>query len=191
MNSTLTVRGAFVLFVAAGLTITLFAQEPHPGDVNAALRAHDQMVKMHHKSGSFPGGYRPLTAYTYSQSAALHAETLNSYQDVEELPAATAQEHLTEITRNVDAASKELKKLDSETAKNSPAVQHLSKAIQSHYDTAQKSAKAAQEEIKKTGTANIAGSPHYSTMSYELNAAAAAHRQMLKTLGIGAHGTRN
>lgn len=180
-------RSLMLSLVATCAAASSFAKDPHPGDVNAALRAHDQMRQSHAQVGSFTGGYRPLSAYTYSQAASLHAQALNSYSGVEQLPAETAQEHLKEISRNLEASSKELKKLDAATAQNAPDVHQLAQTIQEHYTAAQKSAQMAQQEITQTGKASITGNPNYSTMTHHLNAAASAHRQMLKTLGIEAH----
>ncbi len=191
MRAILNVRNCLLLTLASASVAALaLAKDPHPGDVNAALHARDQMLQTHRQTGAFTGGYRPYSAYSYTQAAVAHADALNSYGGVQQVPVETAQEHLDEIKRNIAASSKEVKKLDADSAQKAN-VHELAKSIQAHNAAADQAASSAQEEIKKTGSVNISSSPHYQTMSHELNAAASAHRQMLKTLGIEGHGTLN
>ncbi|HUY87553.1 MAG TPA: hypothetical protein VMV10_02345 [Pirellulales bacterium] len=124
--------------------------------------------------------FRPHTASTYHQGAIRHAETLGYYgRRYSNVPVETTREHAAEIVRNLNAAKKELSKLEKEAKGNKPVEAHL-KAIESHHAKATELAK--QLEDKSADAKTIAACT--ANIAKELKAAEAENEKLKKTLGI-------
>ncbi|HQU45099.1 MAG TPA: hypothetical protein PK867_19955, partial [Pirellulales bacterium] len=112
---------------------------------------------------------------------AYNAQTLNYYgRRYSQVPKETAQEHTTEIRRNVTAAQKETAKLKHE-AKNSKEIDQHLKAIEGH----QAKAIALIAKMEKVETDGKKLAEYSSQVSHELQAAEAENDQLKKLLGVG------
>lgn len=128
----------------------------------------------------FPG-YRPPTARTYQRSAREHSRVLNDYGKIyKSVPKETAQEHVAEVRRNVEAAQKEFAKVDAE-AKKDPEVAKSLKIIHDHHAKALELCKMADAETgKETGKLMEC----CEGMHKELEAAEAEHEKLIKHLKL-------
>ena len=161
---------------------TQFAAAQTP--TNAALQARAKMQQRHQQSGSIGGGYRPLSARSYQQSAQIHAQALNAYgQNCQQLPAETAREHLTAIQQNVAATRKEIAKLGDEAAKEAD-VQEQVATLQKHLTECEKLCDMMGKTIKDDGVETVQMCAHCSGLEAKLKAAETEHQALLKKLGI-------
>src|SRR5262245_35243268 len=128
---------AVCLIVAiSALADVASAQQGRAGSVNAALKARDQMLGSYRQSGTIAGGYRPLSAWGYRNAARVQAQALNAYGEAcPQVAPATANEHLAEIKRNLEASAKELEKFSAEAAQQADVKQHVDK-IREHQSAA-------------------------------------------------------
>ncbi|MBL9083497.1 MAG: hypothetical protein JNK76_16900 [Planctomycetales bacterium] len=93
--------------------------------------------------------YRPYTARTYSRHAINHGQILQHYSKAgESIPQATAQEHATEIRRNLDAFSKEVEKMPKDFD-NDPEAKKLVAEIRQHNAEAAKHCGMLEAECAK------------------------------------------
>jgi hypothetical protein len=172
----------FCIFSSLAMAAELHAAPP--GAVNAATQARANMHQTHQQSGTIGGGYRPWSAWTYTNSARTHVDTLAAYGNhAQQLPAATAQEHLTEIQRNLDASKKELAKLGNENAQEADIKQQVD-SIEKHLASADKMCSMMEKNITKDGVASKEMCAHCLETSKELKAAESETLLLMKTLGI-------
>ncbi len=135
------------------LAIAQFAEAQTP--TNAALQARAKMQQRHKQTGSVGGGYRPYSAWTYQNSARTHAQALNAYgQNCQQLPAATAREHLTEIQKNVTATRKEIAKLGPEAAQEAEVKEHVV-ALEKHLAECEKLCGMMEKTIGDDGVETV------------------------------------
>lgn len=160
------------------------AQKRNPAATNAALQARERMLQSHRQSGSIAGGYRPYSTWSYQNSARTQAQALNAYgESCPQVPPATAKEHLTEIRRNLAAATEEITKVEKEPAKDADVHMHVD-AIHKHYEAA---AKLCDRMEKAIGEENVDCAEMCACcagIDKELQAAEAEHQQMLDKIGI-------
>ncbi len=177
-----TTRLAAALGVIFLMTMTQFAQAQTP--TNAALQARAKMQQRHNQTGSVGGGYRPYSAWTYQNSARTHAQALNAYgQNCQQLPPATAKEHLDAIRQNVTATQKEIAKLGPEAAQEAEVKEHVV-ALEKHLAECEKLCGMMEKTIGADGVETTQMCAHCSGLEAKLKAAEAEHRALLKKLGI-------
>ncbi|MEX2121530.1 MAG: hypothetical protein WD847_18215 [Pirellulales bacterium] len=130
--------------------------------------------------------YRPHSASAYQRQARSHARVLNHYgRRHEAVPQDTAQEHATEIRRNMEAATKEVAKLekDKQLRNNKQIMEQVAKVREHH-------AKAAEmcdmlDEACAQGDADSATLCECCSVIYkELEAAEAEHDKLKQMLGV-------
>lgn len=143
-----------------------------------------EMRRSYSRSGTVGRGYRPLSTWSYQNSARVNAQSLYLYgENCPEVEPATVKEHVAEIRRNVAAANRELDKLDEQTirdAKISGEVDALRKnyeAIEEHCGMAERCVAGTSVETGKL--CECCGS-----LEDELDAAHKTHQKMLDKLGI-------
>lgn len=173
---------------AALLSSAVLAMSAHFAEAqtptNAALKARAKMQERHKQTGSIGGGYRPWSAWTYQQSARTHTQALSAYgQNCQQLPAATAREHLSAIQQNVAATRKEIAKLGDEAAKEAE-VQQKVVALQKHLEECEKLCGMMTKTITEDGVETVQMCAHCSGLEAKLKAAEAEHQALLKELGI-------
>ena len=173
---------------AALLSSAVLAMSAHFAEAqtptNAALKARAKMQERHKQTGSIGGGYRPWSAWTYQQSARTHTQALSAYgQNCQQLPAATAREHLSAIQQNVAATRKEIAKLGDEAAKEAE-VQQKVVALQKHLEECEKLCGMMTKTITDDGVETVQMCAHCSGLEAKLKAAEAEHQALLKELGI-------
>lgn len=171
------IAGMLVFVVAANDS---FARDPS----NAALQARARMQKSHSQRGSIGNGYRPWSAWTYQQSAQTHAQALNAYgQKNEQVSPATADEHLTEIKRNLSAAKAEVAKLGSQAAQDAEVQEEL-KAVEKTLAECQLLCSKMEKTIgdDKVDTAELCS--HCSGLEEKLKKVETEHQALMKSLGI-------
>lgn len=174
------------MFCIAGLlaTASVNAADPNPGAVNAATQARAKMQQSHQQTGTIGGGYRPWSAWNYVNTARTNADTLSAYgQHAQQLPAETAQEHLTEIQRNLESSKKELAKLGAEAAQEAGVHEQVA-SIEKHLTAAGKMCSMMEKTITKEGVATHEMCTHCMETSKELKAAEDETLKLMKTLGI-------
>jgi len=173
---------AGLLFSVVLAMSSQFADAQTPS--NAALQARAKMQQRHQQTGSIGGGYRPWSAWSYQQSARTHTQVLNAYgQNCNQLPAATAREHLATIQQNVAASKKEIAKLGDEAAKEAE-VQENVVALQKHLDECEKLCGMMAKTITEVGVETVQMCAHCSGLEAKLKAVDAQHEALLKELGI-------
>ena len=131
--------------------------------------------------------YRPLTARTYQRQAINHAQVLNYYgRSNSTVPTETAQEHAVEVRRNLTSSQKEISKLKTEL-KDDAEAQKLIAQIEDHNKKAVEHCGMLDAECAKQAPQGTAVSSCCADMLKELQAADAAHEQLLKHLKISVH----
>lgn len=171
------IAGMIILVATAGHT---YSREPS----NAALQARARMQKSHSQRGSIGNGYRPWSAWTYQRAAQTHAQALNAYgKNNEQVAPATAEEHLTEIKRNLSAAKTEIEKLGSEAAQDAE-VQDEVKALENTLAECQQLCGKMEKSIgdEKVDTAELCS--HCSGLEEKLKKVEKEHQALMKSLGI-------
>jgi lipoate-protein ligase A len=123
--------------------------------------------------------YREQSSQAYWSGAYGHADTLNNYtRTYSYIPAETAEEHTTEVNRNVTAAKKEVSKLGSK-AKTDKKLQGHVDTLHKHYDAALAHSKTLSEESKKGDKADPKKLHESATgMTDSLKAADAEHKKL-------------
>lgn len=160
------------------------AQKPDSALYKPATNAALRMQQQHQQTGTIGGGYRPWSAWTYQQSARTHTQALNAYgQGCKQLPAATAQEHLSVIQQNVAATKKEIAKLGEGAAKEA-GVQEKVAALQKHLEECEKLCGIMSKTIKQDGVESVQMCAHCTGLEAKLKAAEAQHQAILKEFGI-------
>ncbi|MEZ5940233.1 MAG: hypothetical protein R3C18_02500 [Planctomycetaceae bacterium] len=173
---------AALLSLAMMVMTTQFAAAQSP--TNAALQARAKMQQRHQQTGSIGGGYRPYSAWTYQNSAQSHAQALNSYgQNCQQLPAATAREHLTAIQQNVAATRKEIAKLGEEASKEAEVREQVV-ALEKHLAECEKLCGMMEKTITDDGVETVQMCAHCTGLEAKLKAAGVEHQALLKKLGI-------
>ena len=180
-------RNSSLLAATVGLilaiTLSQFldaAQKP----TNAAQKARARMKERHSRTGSVGNGYRPWSAWTYQQSARAHARTLNTYgRNSQELPAATANEHIKEIQRNVAATRTEVGKLGEEAASQAEVKEHV-EALEKHLAECERLCGMMEKTISTDHVDGPAMCKHCDSLESALKAAEMEHQKLLKELGI-------
>ncbi|MFO1094055.1 MAG: hypothetical protein U0992_12200 [Planctomycetaceae bacterium] len=173
---------AGLICAVSGIANSALAQKP--SSVNAATQARDRMLQSHNQTGSFVGGYRPFSAWSYQNSARTHAQALNGYgQSCPQVPPETAREHLTAIRKDLAAARKELSKFSADAAKQADVKEHVD-AIQKHQDAVAELCDRMEQAIgdKKVDCAELCACCQ--GIDEELKAADAEHRALLDKIGI-------
>jgi hypothetical protein len=171
-----------LIIVMCAIAGSALAQKP--SSVNAALQARDRMLQSHRQSGSFSGGYRPFSTWSYHNSARTQARALNAYgQNCPQVPPATAKEHLTEIRKNVASATQELSKFTDEAAKQADVKEHVD-AIKKHQEVATKLCDRMEKAIgeEKVDCAELCECCQ--GIDKELKAAEDEHRRLMDKIGI-------
>ena len=142
------------------------------------------MRRSYSRSGTVGRGYRPLSTWTYQNSARVNAQSLYLYgENCPDVSPATVQEHVTEIRRNVAAANEELNKLDEDTIRNGTiadevhALRKSYQAVEDHCGMAEQCVTGPKVDIAKL--CECCGS-----LEDELDAAHKSHQQLLDKLGI-------
>lgn len=171
------------LMLLAGLLLGgAHAQTRWPG--KPANPGPGEMRRSYNRSGTVGQGYRPLSTWSYQNSARVNAQSLYLYgENCPEVPATTVKEHVSEIRRNVAAANEELNKLDEDTVRNGKIedeVQSLRQnyqAIEEHCGMAEKCITGSKVDVAELCA--CCGS-----LEDELDAAHKTHQQLLDKLGI-------
>jgi len=155
--------------------------------VTASTAEAQQYRAMYNPSaaGNLGGAkYRPYTARTYSRHAINHGQILQHYsKSAESIPQATAQEHATEVRRNLDAFAKEIDKLPKEYD-NDPEAKKLIAEIKQHNAEAAKHCGMLEAECAKHMAAGGTLAKCCDDMLTQVRAADAAHDKLMKHLGI-------
>jgi cytochrome c556 len=172
---------AVAAVVLAGLSQFAIAQQQTP---NAALQARARMMKQHKQTGSMGNGYRPWSAWTYQRSARRNAEALSTYgQNVQQIPPATAKEHLDEIRKNLAATKSEIAKLGDEAAQEAD-VKHDVGVLTKHLTECEQLCASIEKAIGEGEVDTEKVCAHCSGLEDKLKAAEAEHRALLKKLGL-------
>lgn len=176
-------------FLASGIANDLaLAQNRNPGAVNAALQAREKMRSSHGQSGTIGGGYRPFSAWTYQNSARMHAQTLNAYgKNCKQLPSATATEHLSAIRQNVAATKAEVAKIGADAAKEADVKEHVD-ALQKHLAECEQLCSMMEKTIGPDGVQSAPMCTHCSGLEDKLKKVDTEHRALLKKIGIDVPG---
>ncbi|MBL9094498.1 MAG: hypothetical protein JNL96_24965 [Planctomycetaceae bacterium] len=152
---------------------------------SATVQAQPRAMYNPSAAGNLGGGkYRPYSARTYSRHAINHGQILQHYsKSAESIPQATAQEHATEIRRNLDAFSKEVDKMPKDF-ENDPEAKKLIAEIRQHNTEASKHCGMLETECAKHMAAGGTVAKCCEDMLTHLRAADAAHDKLMKHLGI-------
>ncbi|MEO8497838.1 MAG: hypothetical protein ABI614_22455 [Planctomycetota bacterium] len=157
------------------------AQQQTP---NAALQARARFQKAHKQTGSIGNGYRPWSAWTYQESARRNAAALSTYgHHVEQVPPATAKEHLDEISKNLAATKAELAKLGDEAAREADLKKDVD-VLTSHLTECEQLCASIEKAIGEGEVDAEKVCAHCSGLEDKLKAAEAEHRALLKKLGL-------
>ncbi len=148
-----------------------------------ANTGRQEMNNSYHSGGQFSNGYRPLSTWSYQNSARSHAQALGIQgQNVKKIDPQTAKEHVAEVKRNVEASRKELTKIDMATAQKADILEHVS-AMKKHYDAAEKCCSDAEHHIAgNAGSAELASC--CKDMDKHLADAEAEHKKLMDLLNI-------
>ena len=142
-----------------------------------------EMHNSYRSQGSFSNGYRPMTNWSYQNSARSHAQALSAQgQNVKKIDPQTAKEHVTEVKKNVAAAKKELAKIDMTAAAKAEIAQHV-EAMKKHYEAAEKCCVDAEHHIAGSAESTVLASC-CQDMDKHLAAAEAEHKKLLELLHI-------
>lgn len=181
---------AVLVASAVAFTDVAFAQKSKPSSVNAALKARDSMRDSYRQSGTIAGGYRPLSAWSYRNSARVQTQALTAYgESCPQVAPATAKEHLAEIQRNLDASAKELEKFSDEAAREADVKQHVDK-IREHQSAALAKCVEMEQAIGKETVDCAELCACCASIDQELKAAEQEHRKLLEKVGIPPPGAK-
>jgi hypothetical protein len=123
--------------------------------------------------------YREQSSQAYWSGANTHAQALNDYaRSYSYIPTDTAEEHTSEVHRNVTAAKKEVSKLGPR-AKTDKKLQGHVDTLHKHYDAALSHSKDLSAEAKKGDKADPKKlSTSAAGVSDSLKAADAEHKKL-------------
>lgn len=175
-----------LMAVVASIVFLAWSQyaAAQPQATNAALQARARFLQGHKQTGSIGNGYRPWSAWTYQDSARRNAEALSTYgQHVQQLPPATAKEHLDEIRKNVAATKAEIAKLGDEAAREADVKNDVD-ALTKHLTECEQLCAMMDKAIGENEVDAAKVCAHCSGLEDKLKAAEAEHRALLKKLGI-------
>ena len=159
-----------VAFLATAVAFA--AQKPSYLDAGAKMR------------GEFGRGFRPHTAKTYTWQARTNASVLYHYgQQYPQLPPATAQEHVREIRRNLDAARKEYAKIGSGLSQEMELKPHID-AIDKRLAAADKVCRMLEQHVTAGALNRQTMCAHCADLTKELKALEAEHDALMKKLGV-------
>jgi hypothetical protein len=171
---------AIVASLLVGITL---AQGPRwPG--KPANPGPGEMRRSYSQSGTVGRGYRPLSTWTYQNTARVNAQSLYLYgENCPDVEPATIREHVAEIRRNVTAAKKELDKLDEQTIRDSKIAEEVD-ALRKNYESIETHCGMAEKCITSKGVDAGKLCECCGSLEDELDAAHKTHQKMLDKLGI-------
>ena len=167
---------------AAVLVSSTVAQTRWPG--KPANPGPGEMRRSYSRSGTVGRGYRPLSAWSYQNSARVNAQSLYLYgENCPDVEPATVKEHVAEIRRNVAAANSELDKLDEQTIKEGKIADEV-EALRKNYAAIEEHCGMAEKCVTGKGVETGKLCECCGSLEDELDAAHKTHQQMLDKLGI-------
>jgi hypothetical protein len=131
--------------------------------------------------------YRPHSASTYQRHARSHARVLNHYgRRHEAVPKDTAKEHVAEIRRNLNAAKKEVAKLEKDKQlKDNKQIQEQVAKVQQHHAKASEICDTLEQACAQQGDTDSVVICECCTGIYqELEAAETEHDKLKEMLGV-------
>jgi cytochrome c556 len=154
------------------------------GSFNAAGQGHQPSQKSHQRNGTIGRGYRPYSAWTYQNSAAIHAQALSAYgEGCKQLPPETATEHLAEVRRNLAATKKELSKLGPDVEKEAD-LKKLIDALQKTLTECEELCGHAEAAVGEKEVQSKPFCAHCSSLTGKLEQAKKQHDELIHKLGI-------